>query len=243
MIKFFRHIRQNLLKENETGKYLKYAIGEIVLVVIGILIALSINNWNENRKNAIEETKILQELKNSISTDIKQLNLRLEWGKRDIHYATSLLNHVEKKLTYNDSLNKQFVIISMAGIEKMFSPQISIYKVLESKGIDLISSDKLKKQVLDLYNIEYPKLDYEYENYRINIHDYGRPIARTQFTIENYEDPVMKPADYNSISSSIEFINTVKVIRVNSFAINGILEGLIKKCQEIENIIDNELEK
>ena len=51
MIKFFRKIRQDLLKKNKTGKYLKYAIGEIVLVVIGILIALSINNWNENKKN------------------------------------------------------------------------------------------------------------------------------------------------------------------------------------------------
>jgi len=53
MIKFFRKIRQNLLSEGKTGKYLKYAIGEIVLVVIGILIALSINNWNENRKSKI----------------------------------------------------------------------------------------------------------------------------------------------------------------------------------------------
>jgi hypothetical protein len=50
MIKFFRKIRQNLLSEGKTVKYLKYAIGEIVLVVIGILIALSINNWNENQK-------------------------------------------------------------------------------------------------------------------------------------------------------------------------------------------------
>ena len=50
MIKFFRKIRQNLLMENKTGQYFKYAIGEIVLVVIGILIALQINNWNDNRK-------------------------------------------------------------------------------------------------------------------------------------------------------------------------------------------------
>jgi soluble cytochrome b562 len=75
MIKIFRKIRQNLLMENKTGKYFKYAIGEIVLVVIGILIALSINNWNESRKiknkkqtlvlNLIEdfeENKILLEL-------------------------------------------------------------------------------------------------------------------------------------------------------------------------------------
>ena len=50
MIKFFRRIRYDLMEKNKTGKYLKYAIGEIVLVVIGILIALSINNWNENKK-------------------------------------------------------------------------------------------------------------------------------------------------------------------------------------------------
>jgi len=51
MIKFFRKIRQNLLLEGRTSKYFKYAVGEIILVVIGILIALSINNWNEIRKN------------------------------------------------------------------------------------------------------------------------------------------------------------------------------------------------
>ena len=49
MIKFFRKIRYDLMEINKTGKYVKYAIGEIVLVVIGILIAVNINNWNENR--------------------------------------------------------------------------------------------------------------------------------------------------------------------------------------------------
>ena len=62
MIKFFRQIRQNLIMENKTGKYLKYAIGEIVLVVIGILIALQINNWNENRKEKQQEKAILYQL-------------------------------------------------------------------------------------------------------------------------------------------------------------------------------------
>ncbi len=62
MIKFFRKIRQDLLAEGKIGKYLKYAVGEIVLVVIGILIALQINNWNENRKNSIEERATLENL-------------------------------------------------------------------------------------------------------------------------------------------------------------------------------------
>ncbi|MFT6046016.1 MAG: hypothetical protein ACI9WC_001721, partial [Arenicella sp.] len=55
MIRFFRKIRQNLIKENKVGKYLLYAIGEIVLVVIGILIALQINTWNEDRKQSTSE--------------------------------------------------------------------------------------------------------------------------------------------------------------------------------------------
>lgn len=70
MLKFFRRIRQNLLAENKTGKYLKYAIGEIILVVIGILIALQINNWNENRKkdNQVRDqlTLLVKELEGDI---------------------------------------------------------------------------------------------------------------------------------------------------------------------------------
>jgi len=60
MLKFFRKIRKDLLSDGKTGKYLKYAIGEIVLVVIGILIALQINNWNENRKDARMEIQVLR---------------------------------------------------------------------------------------------------------------------------------------------------------------------------------------
>jgi hypothetical protein len=67
MIKFFRKIRQNLIMENKTGKYFKYAIGEIVLVVIGILIALQINNWNEQRK----DNRNLHAIYSNLLIDIK----------------------------------------------------------------------------------------------------------------------------------------------------------------------------
>jgi hypothetical protein len=70
MIKFFRHIRQNLLNEGKTTRYFKYAIGEIILVVIGILIALSINNWNENNNLSKKEVALLVNLKNDLEADI-----------------------------------------------------------------------------------------------------------------------------------------------------------------------------
>ncbi len=85
MIKFFRTIRQNLLLAGQTRKYLKYAIGEIVLVVIGILIALQINNWNNYKIDRISEVDFLNRLTHDLSTDtiafswtVRGLELKLE---------------------------------------------------------------------------------------------------------------------------------------------------------------------
>jgi hypothetical protein len=73
-MKFFRKIRYKLMSENKTGKYFKYAVGEIVLVVIGILIALSINNWNENRKQKETLYGIFQIIKEDILIDLTEIN-------------------------------------------------------------------------------------------------------------------------------------------------------------------------
>ncbi len=73
MIKLFHQIRQSHLMNHQTGQYLKYAIGEIFLVVIGILIALQINTWNENRKRKVEEIKLLKEMKEALIKDQKDI--------------------------------------------------------------------------------------------------------------------------------------------------------------------------
>ncbi len=78
MIKFFRKIRQRLLTENKFSKYLIYAIGEIVLVVIGILIALQINNLNEQRKDKIKEQVILKHLKEDYQVNLIQLEQKMD---------------------------------------------------------------------------------------------------------------------------------------------------------------------
>ena len=70
MIKFFRTIRYDLLEQNKSGKYLKYAFGEIVLVVIGILIALQINTWNEQRKNEVKIVSLFKEVQTDLLKDL-----------------------------------------------------------------------------------------------------------------------------------------------------------------------------
>ena len=94
MIKFFRKIRQKLLSENKLSKYLIYAIGEIILVVIGILIALSINNWNSERQNDIRRTFYLEGIRNDLINDtifINRLIPSYEVGYDDFNSLDSLV--------------------------------------------------------------------------------------------------------------------------------------------------------
>ncbi|MCK0180366.1 DUF6090 family protein [Flavobacteriaceae bacterium S0862] len=83
MIKFFRKIRYNLIETGKTGKYFKYAIGEIVLVVIGILIALQINNWNEERKTNLKSQVYIDQIINDITKDTLNINELIEIAKVD----------------------------------------------------------------------------------------------------------------------------------------------------------------
>ena len=86
MIKFFKNIRQKLIKEGKTANYLKYAIGEIVLVVIGILIALQVNNWNENRKYSEEKIEFLTGIRNELELDSKKADTLIKIYKQRLSY-------------------------------------------------------------------------------------------------------------------------------------------------------------
>ena len=122
MIKFFRHIRKNLLMENKTSKYFKYAIGEIVLVVIGILIALQINNWNEQRLERVNEQKTLKDLKVEFKANFSELNQVLSQHQiilkelKEIQIVTKSKDYTNPKLNnLTNSLIKWFTFTDRPG--------------------------------------------------------------------------------------------------------------------------------
>ncbi|MCW9037723.1 MAG: DUF6090 family protein [Altibacter sp.] len=94
MIKFFRKIRQRLLTENKFSKYLLYAIGEIILVVIGILIALQINTWNDGRKARIAENNFFENILLDLEKDNEKLNYYINFHVKRIEYLDTLLTYV-----------------------------------------------------------------------------------------------------------------------------------------------------
>ena len=141
MIKFFRKIRQNLLMENRTSKYFKYAFGEIILVMIGILLALQVNNWNDNRKNNVQEQQILKQLTEDYNSNLLQLEQKIIHRKKIIAAANSVLRYIDKpEHIKNDSLISKLNV--MIG-SPTFKPIQN--NLINSGNILLIRNKKLNK--------------------------------------------------------------------------------------------------
>jgi hypothetical protein len=148
MLKFFRKIRQRLLQRNRVTQYLVYAAGEILLVVIGILIALQINNWNEDRKSNKFEQEILYLIDQNLQRDSILLVGELFKTKQAIELTDRLLEQVAMK-NYDDSLN--FWMGKIISFER-FKSQSSAFEVLKSRGIDTITDKNLQLALISYYD-------------------------------------------------------------------------------------------
>ncbi|MBO3116087.1 hypothetical protein J4050_04975 [Winogradskyella sp. DF17] len=148
MIRFLRHIRQSLILKGQTGKYLKYAVGEIILVVIGILIALQINNWNENRKTTAQLLGYLQSISKNIQLDTIEINLIK--NRRERHNKAAL-DYME--CVYKDSMSIDLVnrIAPVMG-ERYLNVNKTGFEALKSSGfIVQLQGLKLEDALLDYY--------------------------------------------------------------------------------------------
>jgi hypothetical protein len=150
MIKFFRKIRQNLLMENKTGKYFKYAIGEIILVVIGILIALSINNWNELKKQRNEAQTFIKRLSEEVGQNIEVTNREILLEQDQVEKTKSLL---EMFSLPQDKINSRAIDSLIFAIMSSNSIDIKTGTLEEGLNIgqvSLLSNSDLKQK---LYNL------------------------------------------------------------------------------------------
>jgi len=245
MIKFFRKIRYNLMETGKTGKYFKYAIGEIILVVIGILIALSINNWNESRKTDAEEIKMLKNIKKALTSDIEnQIEFHIERAQAGNESLELILDYIINKRPYNDSLKKHFPVLSIAG-RITWTPQLTAYKRLESKGIEIIKKDELLEAILNIYNLDYPRILLTFDNYKRNIYEYGRPFARRKFKEDGFETEgsVLIPINYELLFDDVEFYNTIRVLLGNNRTIYGRLTEIKGNLEQVIKMIDEELQQ
>jgi hypothetical protein len=180
MIKFFRKIRQNLWSEGNTTKYLKYAIGEIVLVVIGILIALSINNSNENRKERAQEQELLSQLKSEFESNLEQLDQKIDIRNQMITASLKLLHNIDNPETREaDSIIKYLAI---TGVFPTFDPIVN--DINSSGRIQLLQNSSLKEK-LARWTSEVIQVTEEEQTWGINRNNNYLPLLTKYGVLRN----------------------------------------------------------
>ena len=157
MIKFFRKIRQKLLTENKLSKYLLYAIGEIVLVVIGILIALQINNWNQRK---LEQTS-LSEYLSSISQNIKDDIKNLEYIKTSRKNVLARMPRMTWTLFYSDFLERKDVKFGSEALSSLsnfeyFNADLSGFESIKNSGyLSKLKGKDIENLIYKYYSISF----------------------------------------------------------------------------------------
>jgi len=177
------------MAKNKTGKYLKYAIGEIVLVVIGILIALSINNWNEARKERIQEIVLLKQLQTEFKSNLQQLDEKIFIRQEIMNSASQLLSYIDNPETrIKDSINKH---IALSIGYATFDPIVS--DLSSSGGLKLLKNNDLK-QLLSFWTSEIVQVtesEQTWYKYRTEVY--------LPFLIEHYQ---LRTARHNLINTN-----------------------------------------
>ncbi len=253
MIKFFRKIRYDLIEKNKTGKYFKYAIGEIILVVIGILIALQINNWNEKKKLKVEEVKFLKNFKQSLIADIEFNDFRFDKYELTKESISFLLNHIEQDLQYQDSLKYHFGRITQTWTPKI---NMEVFEALKSNDLNLISNDGLRDKLISYYSWSSNVLDAQINKYVQRIEDANSTIFNTRFNAlwngnykkyrvtENFDDLKLEmiPNNYNELKKDEEFMYFLRSLK-NQFYwdIEVSQNDINEKVNDLIKSIDSEL--
>ena len=169
MIRFFRNLRQELLGQERIARYLLYALGEIILVVIGILIALQLNNWNAEQKAAKEELKLLQEMRYNLAGDLEDCYWNIKKQMDLSHSNATVLRHLEEVSPFHDSLRAHYGNLIYSTTQRR---NMSAYDHLKAKGIDLVQNDSLRRNITAVYSERYyyiERQELEYDNtYQIN---------------------------------------------------------------------------
>ena len=241
MINFFRKIRKKLADDNKPLKYMRYAIGEIVLVVIGILIALSINNWNNERSDRDKEMVILTEMIRNLNLNIKQFSAEIVRQDSIIGNIDIIMDQINNNTPFHDSLGIKYASISWT---EEFNFANSAFETLKTTGLDLISSDSLREQIISLFNVRY-----------IRISDVINKISRADYAdlstlylrhIEWDKQGKATINDYDSLKKDKEFTNMLSGRRVWKADLIKVYKELIEESRQLSGMIDkalNELKK
>ena len=255
MIRFFRKIRQKLLFGNKLGKYLLYAIGEILLVVIGILIALQINNQNDLRKERIKEIHYLENIKTDLNINLLEMDRYLDIRTESIEGAKRILGHFEgKPITDYSAFNADGVRIY--NWQKFWQNNNTFQELVNSGNLALISNDDIKEALLGIESL-YKKMKSEEEHYRFDtetlIYEPLYELMDLQSLVDNFayhasegmagKNVELTGEDFSEYLESRMLKNGFAMTILEFDTMNGQMRDMKQMTQDLVTLIDEEVQR
>ena len=238
MLRFFRQIRQRLLSDNRFGKYLLYAVGEILLVVVGILIALQIDTWNDQRIQRNSESLILKELHREFVANKNQLDTAIYYHQRSFKSAEYIRSRLPLDLKTINRDSIAFHLYQMGWIFT-YNPSSGITNsLLNNSSYEIISNEELRQLLISWNDV---LADYQEEEIRgyNNYQNYLKPFEKKHFNFNmDYAKWLSDPRIDLSILETLAFDNYVQDRHNDINEILNNVDGELNRLVEtIERII------
>ena len=231
------------LFENNPGKGAKkrkknfwlYSVGEFVLIFLGILIALQVDNWNQDRQERKLEKVLLKEMLINLQSDLGDVEFNLNWHSQFLNSNEIVLEYLEGSDPWHDSLEIHFGHLTGGTV---FNENISAYESLKSIGIDLISNDTLRQMITNLYSVRYDYiLSVQQIAHKHTTESLNPSISEHVYTIDFLDRAY--PLDATGIKQSNSFRHTLKM---NILLLEYQLQSYNSAKTQIVNLIE-EIEK
>ena len=250
MINFFRKTRKKMADDNRPLKYARYAIGEIALVVIGILIALQINNWNETRKQNLTEMEVLNDIIIGLDTDKGTLDYTIKRHNWAIESCNIILKSLSEDKNYNDSLAYHFARVH--NYTNFYSNK-GAYESLKTIGFEIISNKRLRNEIINLYDqwysiqqsnvnilsndIQYIKRVYSQDYFdKFNVFNTKSLNNKSDDIKNDWYSGEMIPNDFDKLKLDKRFIYQIKTLQLSHESVNF---HSMRRKEQIDNLIKN----
>lgn len=231
----------NQIGGNRITKYLLYAIGEIILLVIGIMIAVQINNWNELKQQKRLELQTLKEIRGSISANLAELNLLSTQHQTQIKQFEHLVKHLEQDLPYHDSLETK-----MSAIFGWYTPLFDFapYETLKTRGVELISNDTIKRNIIAVYEKVLYRITDGLEKFESgNSTAVVLPYFARNFEFQQTSPPKVKANDYERLKKDPAYRNLLQLlIGIRTFGVT-LSKRSAEGLEAVIQLMDKEIEK
>jgi Family of unknown function (DUF6090) len=246
---FFSKFRQTEIRTEGLKRYLLYAAGEIVLVVLGILIAVQINDWETSRATRSRELKYLKAIRQDLNVDLKRLSELNSFRKQKIASNTKILEHFEGKEKLD--LDKLSKIVVQSAMEEIFVPNNNTYKEMLSSGnMNLIKSDTIRLLLLELetlYKTNQFFIDHETFDYREYISKpiFGLISMKKLFQVYSGQSVSARSGieykDFEKLKQSESYRNGLYVTTFTSEGALGMYKDITDRSNLLIRKIDEEI--